>query len=170
MKTTFLSSLTLAAALLATPSQATGVALATLTNVSTKIETVEVQNDGTLAMKTRQYGTLEKKISVATLDFFSMGNFSLQNAEIKTTYHPIVCMMAVDPLTLGRLTISEYGIIGGDAQGFTGKTRFIMNESHCSLHSSTAPVTEEDRQRAQELISTLRILANEFYFERFGDK
>lgn len=121
-------------------------------------------------MKTRQNGTIEKQISPATLNFFSAANYSLQSAEIKTTYHPVVCMMIMNPLTLGRLTISVYGIIGGDAEGFTGDTRFIVNESNCSVHSSTAPALEEDRESAQELISTLRILANEFYFERFGDK
>lgn len=129
---------------------------------------LKVKTDGTLSVDKYLYsrsngfspaflGNVSIALNSSVQQKIKWDIIALSNAEVKTTYSQIVCMMMPMPGPNSALLIRA----GYDYQSeeFSGVLRTVESNTGCWAHSHTSLKNEYDRQTSASLMAALNILA-----------
>lgn len=133
------------------------VPIATVDNVSLDIAKIELSSDGVISVTLRKTKEVVAK-AIAPANFNLLNNDSniLATVAIQTSEQPIRCMIMLPPW---QPTLSVSSV---DAQyQFTGELKEILSYQSCAMGTLVAPALPGDKTIAQELESSLVLLANE---------
>jgi hypothetical protein len=125
--------------------------VAELNSVDHVIRSVQLTAAGTVQIVKTDGSTATMTLSKTNAETLMNDVQSLSTAELVTTHHDIVCMMAIDTATLRQLSVVD----ARDAM------RLTLSARSCALPDYTAPKDEFQLYRAEELRSALLVLGRQ---------